>query len=142
MTPELTALALAALRPVVRELEGRAGVLRSVEPFRQQDGEVVQEQVAQLVAVAERLVRRGVLALQAAEDLGEPWILVGRGALDVDEPGHPYGEVELVFEPRDVHVGRDPAVALPVDAHKDLALGQVIPVYAPRRVRPGAHLSR
>ena len=46
----------------------------------------------------------------------------------------------LILQPRDLHPRRHPAVPLPVDAHKHLALLQVRPVHGPRRVRPGARL--
>ena len=46
----------------------------------------------------------------------------------------------LVLQPRDVHVGRDPAVALPVDPNEHVALVEVGPVEVPRGVWTRAEL--
>ena len=114
--------------------------LIAVEPLGQEDGQVVEEQVVELVGVAERLVGRGVLALQAVEHLGEPRLHVGRRSLDVDEARQVRREDELVLEAGDLHVGRDPPVALPVDADEHVGLGQVRAVERARWVWAGPEL--
>ena len=50
------------------------------------------------------------------------------------------GEAVLVLEARDLLVGRDPAVALAVDADEDVALREVGAVQLARRMRPRAEL--
>ena len=61
--------------------------------------------------------------------------------LDVDELRHRRGgEVVLVLEARDLLVGRDPAVALAVDADEHVALLEVGAVELAGRMRAGAEL--
>src|SRR5262249_46043092 len=56
------------------------------------------------------------------------------GRLEVDQPGFVAREQVLVLQARHLHPWRDPAVALPVEAHEDIALRQVSPVELTRRV--------
>ena len=49
-------------------------------------------------------------------------------------------EVVLVLEPETSSSGRDPAVAVAVDADEDVALREVGAVELARRMRPGAEL--
>src|SRR5437660_10105674 len=51
-----------------------------------------------------------------------------RGSLDVDELRFPTRELVLVLQARYLHSGGNPAIALPVEADEDIALGQVGPV--------------
>ena len=118
--------------------QGRPGSVR--EALGQHQGQVVEHQLAQLLGVAERLVRRGVLLLQPLEQLAQAWLHVRRGPLDVDQPRHAPGEQQLVLQAGDLHVGGDPPVALPVDAEEDVRLLEVGLVEGARRVGAGAEL--
>jgi hypothetical protein len=70
----------------------------------------------ELGRLAEGAIGHAVLVLQQGQHLLEPGLDLGCRSLDVDQLGRPVGQDELVLEPGDVHVGGQPAVALPVDA--------------------------
>jgi len=70
---------------------------------------------------------------------GEARLAVLR-VLEVDQLGHVAGEEVLVLEAGHLFAGSDPAVAFPVDAEEDVALGEVGAVEVPRRMRAGAEL--
>ena len=92
------------------------------------------------VGVAERLVGRAVLAFEPAEHLRQPRLHLRRRSLHVDEPGHSLREHDSSSSPEIVHVGGDPAVALPVDADEHVGLREVRAVQRPRRVGSSAEL--
>ena len=85
-------------------------------------------------------VRRGAGRADAVNQRRQAWLLVGSGTLQVQQHGLARGQAVLVFQARDVHPRGDPAVPLPVDTHEHLALRQVGPVHAARRVRAGTRL--
>ena len=113
---------------------------RAREALAQQDGEVVSQQPFQLPRGGERPVGHGARRPDVVDHRRQPRLLAGRRALEVQQHRFARGQPVLILQARDVHPRRDPAVALPVDAHEHLALLQVGPVHAARRVRPGAGL--
>ena len=84
----------------------------------------------------EPAVRAVVVTADAVEQVVEPRIALGRRVLDVDQVRQRRRQEVLVFEARDVLVGRDPPVALPVHADEDVALREVGAVQRARRMRP------
>src|SRR5258708_33569097 len=58
----------------------------------------------------------------------EAWLARWSRGLEVDQLGFVSRKLVLVFQARDRHVRGDPAIALPVEADEDIALGQVGPV--------------
>ena len=106
------------------------------EPLAQQHRQVVPDQLPQLGGIREVLIRDAAFVPDPVEQLRQPRLTVRRRRLDVDEPGQPGGQLVLVLQPGDLPARRDPAGALPVNAHEHLALRQVGPVHIPRRVRP------
>ena len=85
---------------------------RRDESLAQQQRQVVAHQAIELVGIAERSVRLGAFVLELLDHRRESILAIGRRHLDVDQAGERVRQLELVFEPRDVHVGADPAVAL------------------------------
>ena len=104
------------------------------------DSKVVGQQPLQLPRRGEGPVRRGAGRADAVNQRRQAWLLVGSGTLQVQQHGLARGQAVLVFQARDVHPRGDPAVPLPVDTHEHLALRQVGPVHAARRVRAGTRL--
>ena len=113
---------------------------RRVEPIGQQGGDVGDDQLAQLLGRGEAPVRAVVVAADAVEQILQARIPIGCGVLDVDQMRHVARQAVLVFEARDLLVGSDPAVALPVQPDEDVALGEVGAVQRARRMRPRAQL--
>ena len=110
------------------------------EALAEEQREVVLDQAAQLVRVSEDLERDVSVVHDLGEQCLEAPIALGSRLLHVQKPGEPPAEAELVLQSGDVHVGRDPAVAVAVDSDKDVALLEVASVQLPRRVRPGSEL--
>ena len=82
-----------------------------------------------------------VVGPDPVDEVGQSRLALGGRLLQVDELGHAVGsEPVLVLQPRDLVVGRDPAVALGVQADEHLALLEVRPVEILGRMRPGAEL--
>ena len=63
-----------------------------------------------------------------------------RRRLDVDQLWASSPEQVLVLQAGDLHLRRDPAVALPVQPDEDVALRQVGAIQVARRMRPRAEL--
>jgi hypothetical protein len=99
--------------------------------------EVVFDEVLQLLAIAEELVRDLIVGLDALEQLLEARLPVVR-CLDVHQLRHPLCQHVLVFESRDLFSRRDPSVAFPVNADEDVALRQIAAVKVPGWVRARA----
>ena len=85
-------------------------------------------------------IGHGACRADAVNQRRQARLLVGSGTLQVQQHGLARGQTVLVFQARDVHPRADPAVPLPVDTHKHLALLQVGPVHTARRVRAGTRL--
>jgi hypothetical protein len=81
-----------------------------------------------------------VLAADAVDHRRQPRLLRRRRALEVQQHRLARRQPELILQPGELHPRRHPPVPLPVNPHKHLALRQVRPVHAARRVRPGAGL--
>ena len=115
---------------------------RAREALAQQDRQVVGQQPFQLPGRGEGPVGHGVGRADAVDHRRQPRLLIGRGTLQIQQHrlARRRRQPVLILQPGDLHPRRDPAVALPVDAHKHLALLQVCPVHGPRRVRTGARL--
>ena len=117
--------------------EPRAGL---VEALGQQRREVAGHALGELVGVREGQVGGGVVGADACDELVEPLVAV-LALLDVDELRHGPGcEVVLVFEPGDLLLGCDPAVAVGVDPDEDVALREVGAVQLAGRMRARAEL--
>jgi hypothetical protein len=82
----------------------------------------------------------GVGRPDALDHRRQPRLLLRRRALEIQQHRHPGRQPELILQPGDLHPRRHPAIPLPVDPHKHLALRQIRPVHGPRRMRPGTGL--
>ncbi len=119
-------------------VEGQGPAL--IEPLGEEDGEIRLDQPGQLLGGLEVLVGGPIVVADPVEQTAEPLIAVV-GRLHVQQPRHVVGaEVVLVFEPRDLLVGRHPAVAFPVQPEEDVGLLEVRTIELPRRMRPRAEL--
>ena len=78
------------------------------------------------------------LMLDAGQQIGQPGLAVRRRRLDVQQPRQPARELELLLQARDMRARGGLPVPLPVQPDEHIALGQVLLVHLPRRVRPGA----
>ena len=78
----------------------------------------------------------GGLVLNSPEELPHSWLLLRRRSLEVDKSRLALGQEPFVLQARDIHVGRHPAVALPVNPDEHGALLEIGAVEGPRRVRP------
>ena len=112
---------------------------RSVEALREQDRQVILDQLTQLAGVGERAIRRAVVGLNALDELREA-SLPRVTLLDVDELGHRARKEVLVLQAGDRFTGGHPAIALPVEPDEDVALRQIGAVEIPRRVGARAEL--
>ena len=80
----------------------------------------------------EGLVRGGVVGPDPVDEVGQSRLALGSRLLHVDELGHAVGsEPVLVLQPRDLVVGRDPAVALGVQARRTPRSARGTPGRAP-----------
>ena len=109
---------------------------RRVEPVGQERRDVGDDQVRQFGGSLETAVGAAVIAPDAVEQFGEAGVAIGGGMLDVDQMRQLGGEEVFVLEPRDLLVGCDPSVFLPVQTDEDVALREVCAVQRPGRVRP------
>ena len=110
-----------------------------IETLGQEHREVVLHQPAQLSCGGEGLVRHTV-TLHPVEQRRQPRLTLRRSRLDIDELRFIARMPILIFQSGDLHVGRDPTVALPVNADEDIALLEVGSIKVARGMRPGAHL--
>ncbi len=110
------------------------------EPLAEQHGEVVLHQRRQLRGVGEVPVGGAAPVADLVDHRAQPRLGRLRRALQVEQPGHALAEPELVLQAGDGLPGRDPAVALVVDADEHVGLPQIGPVQLARRVRAGAEL--
>jgi hypothetical protein len=108
------------------------------KPLAQHGREVVAQQPLQLIGRLELSV--GGLLTDPVHEVLEAGLAMRRRHLRVQQPGQIVGQLELLLQPRDLHAGRDLPVALPVEAHEDVALRKVRPVEVARRVRSRALL--
>ena len=123
-----------------RRRRRRGGRGRRREPLAEEQGQVVAHEPAELACAAEGPVGVGTLGLEVSDHRRQPGLLLRGGHLEVEQARHPLGQPELVLEPRDVHPGPDPPVALPVQADEHVRLRQVRPVELTRRVWSGPEL--
>ena len=121
---------------------GPGGVGGLLESLREQHGQIVLEQLAELVGCRELPVGRDALCSDQFEQLLEPWLSGFWCLLDVDELRSVPGEVVLVLEPRDALAGGDPAVVPAVDADEDVALVEIGAIQVAWRMRSGAELEQ
>ena len=110
------------------------------EPLAQEQGKVVADQAREFPRGAERTVGVSPLRLELVDHGRQSRFPLGGRCLDVQQPGNRAGQPEFVLEARDVHVGADPAVPLPVQTDEDVRLSQVRPVQLARRMRSSAEL--
>jgi hypothetical protein len=127
-------------RPGRRPARRRDAFRRAAKALAQDDRKVVGQQPLQLSRRSECPVRRGAGCADTVNQRRQAWLLVGSGTLQVQQHGLARGQAVLVFQARDVHPRGHPAVPLPVDTHEHLALRQVGPVHAARRVRTSTRL--
>ena len=113
-----------------------------VEALGEQKREVVAQELPELLDRGERPVRRAGLLLDATDERTQGLLAVDRGLLDVQQHRLTLRELVLVLQARDLLSRSDPAVALPVDAHKDFALADVGRVKISRRMRARALLEQ
>jgi hypothetical protein len=119
---------------------GRRALSAVGEALAEQHRQVIAYQPGQLSRRAEGTVGHCALGPDPVEQAGQERLPVGCRSLDVQQLQHAARQVELLLEAGDLHAGTDPAVALPVQPDKYIALLQVCPVQLLRRVRPGAQL--
>ncbi len=113
---------------------------RLVEALGEQSCEVAGHLLLEVGGGVEREVCGRVVGADPADQLAEAVVAVLRG-LDVDELGHGCRcEVVLVLQIRDLFVGRDPAVAVAVDADEDIGLRDVRAIEIARWMRTCAEL--
>ena len=93
-----------------------------LERLTQEQGEVVPDQTPELPRGAERPVGVGPLGLELRDHRRQPRLPLGCRSLDVQEPRDGSREPNSSSRPRDLHVGPDPAVPLPVQADEDVRL--------------------
>ena len=108
------------------------------EPNAKQRREVVTHEPAELGRRAESPV--GGLLLDPGEQLCERGSRSGAGDLHVQETRQRPRQLELVFQPGELHAGADLSIALPVQPDEDVALSQVRPVQLTWRVWPRTQL--
>ncbi len=98
------------------------GLRGAREALGQELRQVVGQPFTQFVRCGELLVGSGLLCTDAIEQRLQAGLDRGGGRLDVDQLGLLARELVLVLQARDRHVRGDPAIALPVEAHEDIAL--------------------
>ncbi len=110
------------------------GLRGAREALGQELRQVVGQTFAQFVRGGELLVGSGILGADAIEQPLQAGLARRGGRLEVDQPGFLARELVFVLQAGHLHRGRDPAIALPVEAHEDIALRQIGPVEFTRRV--------
>jgi hypothetical protein len=111
-----------------------------LEAFAEEQGEIVRQQPSELVCLRERPVRDRAFGFDSLHHRGEARVAGGGGSLDVEQPRLLRREAVLLLQSRNGPAGRDPAVALAVDADEHVALVEVGGVELARRVRTCAEL--
>jgi hypothetical protein len=124
-----------------RDVPARDGRSLAGEPLRDEQREVVAQEVGQLVRGLEASVGDAARS-DSLEHALQPRIALTRGTLDVHELRYPRpsGELVLVLETGDLHSGGHPSVPLPVDPDEDVALLEVGAVQRPRWMRTRSEL--
>ena len=108
------------------------------KPLTQHSREVVAQQLLQLIGGPEVAV--GGLLSDPEHELFEAGLAIGRRHLGIQQARQIVRQLELLFQPRNLHARLDTPIALPVEAHEDVALRQVRPIEVARRVRSRALL--
>jgi hypothetical protein len=116
---------------------GRHGRRGGVEPLRQQDGQVVADQLPQLLGISEHPVRRPVVTLHPLDERLQPRVAVV-DRQQVQQTRSRRRQRVLVLDGRDVRTCQQLAIRAPVQPDEHVALLDVRPIQGLRRVRAGA----
>src|SRR6476620_10519215 len=106
-----------------------------MEPLCQEERQVVAHERTKLLHRRERAVGGASFLLDPTNERDEAILALERRLLDVEEHRLALTEVELILEARNRAPLGNPAVALPVDADKNIALIDVCRVQVTRCVR-------
>src|SRR5215831_2521779 len=116
------------------------GAAAGGEPLAQQHRQIITHQPAQLGRSAEITVGGRGLLLDPGQQVSQARLAIGRRRLDIQQPGQPTRQLELLLQARDPRASGQLPVPLPVQPEEHIALRQVRTVHLGRRIRPGSRL--
>jgi hypothetical protein len=126
--------------PGRRWTRGSNAERRTRKALAQHYSKIIRQQPLQLPGRAELPVGHRPRRTDAVDHRRQSRLPVRSRMLQVQQHRLTSGQPELILQTRNLHPRTHPAIPLPIDADENLALLQIGPIHALRRMRPGAGL--